>query len=219
MNAGRLSLDFASFESRIHAEWDEDPSAHMLGSFPLRSHVKLAAAHVFLDGLKQLQNTYGQLASAPRLVTDLLLDSFLYHLVGAKDAVLYEANQALNLDIPDKEVCQARINLTLPNNAGMKPLNEISGDKKSWFWEANNFRNKAAHRSILHFAHAQKLGVGQGPARTYLVNDTQEARKGRTDLEVVPYCEDRLQKMRSLVQAMHQGFGRDLQTRSGKGID
>jgi hypothetical protein len=80
------------------------------------------------------------------------IDCFLAHIIGAKDALLVEINNRLNLGIPIEDIELETVNneLNKRNKDGLlKHLNNIASDPNSWFWFLNEIRNHFLHRDRL----------------------------------------------------------------------
>ena len=77
------------------------------------------------------------------------IDCFLAHIIGAKDALLFEINNRMNLGISTEFINLETVNneLNNRNKAGLlEHLNKIASNPNSWFWFLNEIRNHFLHR-------------------------------------------------------------------------
>jgi len=78
-------------------------------------------------------------------------ESFLFHLMGAKDSFLLELNYYYNINLPDNNVTSKRLQETLEKK-GLKSLelnelNALENENNSWLFNAKEMRDHATHRA------------------------------------------------------------------------
>jgi hypothetical protein len=113
-----------------------------------RVRFKLYGAAQHLNKLKEINRIHGNINKL-RLQSEMEMDCFLAHIIGAKDALLVEINNKLNLGIPIEDIELKTVNNELNNrNKGglLKHLNNIASNPDSWFWFLNEIRNHFLHR-------------------------------------------------------------------------
>jgi Cthe_2314-like HEPN len=113
-----------------------------------RVRFKLIAASRHLNELKEIKRVHGNINKL-RLQSEMEMDCFLAHIIGAKDALLVEINNKLNLHIPIEKIELKTVNKKLKRRNKeelLKYLNKISSNPKSWFWLLNEIRNHFLHR-------------------------------------------------------------------------
>lgn len=78
-------------------------------------------------------------------------ESFLFHLVGAKDSFLQEINYALTLGLPEHRVTEENLRTTLnkrgKNCQALDEIETLENDGGSWMNLATWFRNQGTHRA------------------------------------------------------------------------
>jgi len=84
-------------------------------------------------------------------------ESFLFHLVGAKDSFLQELNAVYKLELPIKQVKETKLQGALGkktlNCPALKKIVELEKDKTGWLALAIELRDHGTHRSHIprHF--------------------------------------------------------------------
>jgi len=112
---------------------------------------KLYAAAQHLNKLKEINRIHGNINKL-RLQSEIEIDCFLAHIIGAKDALLVEINNKLNLGIPIECIDLKTVNGELKNRNKvglLEDLNKITSNHNSWFWFLNEIRNHFLHRERL----------------------------------------------------------------------
>lgn len=105
-----------------------------------------------MDRLKELQeNKASTVSSEARLLAEIEIDEFFYQLVSAKDALLQEINQKLQLILSLKDVNTEKINSRLKDQSRedvMAKINRV-GSEGNWLWLVNEFHNISKHRQLV----------------------------------------------------------------------
>lgn len=84
-------------------------------------------------------------------------ESFLFHLIGAKDSFLQEVNAAYKLELPIKQVKETNLQKALKEKTISSPalttIVELEKEKNSWLALAIELRHQGTHRSNIprHF--------------------------------------------------------------------
>ena len=128
-----------------------------------------------------------------RLNWELEIEELLFHLIGAMDCLLVRINERLKLGLEDRmvnaiNVCK-KLRLKKRNDL-IKELWELINPHnpiRSWLKILTDLRNTGTHRSIIN------LSFTGGGTRITFVEDP------KSDLEIIPYLDDRIQKMRDLI--------------------
>lgn len=174
---------------------------------------KLELAGYFFDNLKALAAGAGCLAYvkyAQLLERRANLDGFFFEIVSAKDFFLQKINDnyaglAKNeaTDIRQLKICLKCKDASSALEA-VKSIEKELSHKDSWLWKLNNYRNSATHRELLHLAHTAEPGP-ENP-KTYLFKDPENPLQGPADIEVIPYCDQSLGKMRSYLEELYSNL-------------
>lgn len=171
---------------------------------------KLERAGYFLNNLKTLAEEAGALAYVKQDKQQEMranLDGFFFEIISAKDFFLQGINDnyaalAKNeaTDIRQLKICLKCKDASSALEA-VKSIEKELSDKDSWLWKLNNYRNSATHRELLHFEHT--VNVGRENPKTYLFENPEDPSQGHADIEVIPYCEQSLRKMRSYLEELY----------------
>ena len=84
-------------------------------------------------------------------------ESFLFHLIGAKDSFLQELNAAYKLELPIKQVKETNLQKALKKKTlscpALATIVKLENDKTSWLALAIELRHQGTHRSNIprHF--------------------------------------------------------------------
>jgi len=118
----------------------------------------------------------------------------------------------------------------------VESLERLLSDKGSWLCRLNNYRNSATHREILMEVHniilppmgdkksskialqfpgqvvktaygEQKVDVPEENLKICLLENPDEPSKGHADIEVIPYCEESLTRMKGLLERLYSELG------------
>ncbi len=113
----------------------------------------------------------------------------------------------------------------------LRPEQKLRDDQDSWLWRLNNYRNSATHRELLRYWHITEgptfivkksekpqfqidsTGVKRidipsekyewKDGKTYLFKDPEDPSQGRTDIEIITYCEQSLERMRIFLEKLY----------------
>ena len=131
--------------------------------------------------------------SKGRLIWEIEIEELLFHLIGAMDYLLLRINERLNLKLETRKVTAINVCKKLrlkKRNDLIKELWDLSNPRnpvRSWLKILTDLRNTDTHRSIINVSF-----VG-GNTRITLVEDP------KSQLEIIPYLDDRIQRMRDLI--------------------
>jgi hypothetical protein len=135
------------------------------------------------------------------------IECSLAHLVGSVDALLVRINDKLGLGLGIRNVnsgsSMSQINQKLNDNGKgnlLTTLNEAL-EENHWFWILKGLRNQGLHRSLINIQVKVSLyddiNTGKGWSdrnKVLLKTDPQ------TDLEIIPYLEDSINKTKILTE-------------------
>lgn len=109
----------------------------------------------------------------------------------------------MNLRIAEDEVLLPVVKTKLKDNGRLDLINDLiklNDDKFSWYSELKKLRNSGLHRKIINVRVSvnihENIGTGNSfnePTRVYFKDSD-------TALELIPYLEDRIQRMQVLIQ-------------------
>jgi hypothetical protein len=131
--------------------------------------------------------------SRGRLNWEIEIEELLFHLVGAMDYLLLRINERLNLKLETQKVTAITVCKKLrlkKRNDLIKELWDLLNPRnpvRSWLNILTDLRNTGTHRSIINVSFAG------GNTRITFVEDP------KSELEIIPYLDDRIQRMRDLV--------------------
>jgi hypothetical protein len=112
-------------------------------SLQARTEAKLRYAKVHLDELAQLQIISGQDFDRAHS------ESFLFHLFGAKDALLAELNYYYGADLPAKSLTPGQLRTALTQRGVQSPelgrLSQLDQEDDSWYSQAKGMRDHGTH--------------------------------------------------------------------------
>jgi hypothetical protein len=172
---------------------------------------KLEPADYCLQNLRTLASDAGGFAHIPLERQQAMranLDCFFFEVMSAKDFFLQGINDAYGRLLP-KDECTfktselKRLLNSVDDNASevVAKIESLLGTKNSWLWQLNNYRNAATHRELLHMGYV--AGTSSGRVEAHLFKDPEDGKKGNMDTEVVPYCEQALEKMTSFLKGLY----------------
>ncbi len=131
--------------------------------------------------------------SKGRLNWEIEIEELLFHLIGAMDYLLVRINERLNLKLETRKVTAINVCKKLrlkKRNDLIKELWDLSNPRnpvRSWLKILTDLRNTGTHRSIINVI------IAGGNARITFVEDP------KSELEIIPYLDDRIQRMRDLI--------------------
>jgi len=110
-----------------------------------RADAKLSYAKIHLDELKSLGTLSGSDFDRAHQ------ESFLFHLLGAKDAFLIELNAYYGVDLPKNDLTIGKLRkkqiARQKDYAEVTALSELEKDKNSWLLHAKEMRDHSTHVS------------------------------------------------------------------------
>jgi hypothetical protein len=128
-----------------------------------------------------------------RLNWEIEIEELLFHLIGAMDYLLVRINERLNLKLETQQVTAINVCKKLrlkKRNDLIKELWDLLNPRnpvRSWLKILTDLRNTDTHRSIINVSFAG------GNTRITFVQDP------KSELEIIPYLDDRIQRMRDLI--------------------
>ena len=131
--------------------------------------------------------------SGGRLNWEIEIEELLFHLMSAMDYLLVRINERLNLKLETRKVTAINVCKKLrlkKRNDLIKELWDLSNPRnpvRSWLKILTDLRNTDTHRSIINVSFAG------GNRRITFVEDP------KSELEIIPYLDDRIQRMRDLI--------------------
>jgi hypothetical protein len=131
--------------------------------------------------------------SKARLNWEIEIEELLFHLIGAMDYLLVRINERLNLKLETRKVTAINVCKKLrlkKRNDLIKELWDLSNPRnpvRSWLKILIDVTNTGTHRSIINVSFAR------GNTRITFVEDP------KSELEIIPYLDDRIQRMRDLI--------------------
>ena len=131
--------------------------------------------------------------SQGRLNWEIEIEELLFHLMSAMDYLLVRINERLNLKLETRKVTAINVCKKLrlkKRNDLIKELWDLSNPRnpvRSWLKILTDLRNTDTHRSIINVSFAG------GNTRITFVEDP------KSELEIIPYLDDRIQRMRDLI--------------------
>ena len=177
---------------------------------------KLECARYFLDNLKSLAEDARGLHNIKMDKQQEMranLDGFFFEIISAKDFFLQGMNDRYGVGLPKDEatkIPQLKRGLSdanAPKNASevIKSIEKLLSDEDSWLWRLNNYRNSATHRELLHMGYV--AGTTLSGVEAHLFKDPEDGKKGNMDTEVIPYCEQVLEKMTRFLKEQYSRLG------------
>jgi hypothetical protein len=139
------------------------------------------------------------------------MEELLSHLIGSIDSLLFRINQKLNLGLTSNNVSLTAVNDRLRSSGRMYILQDLNDlldpniypksqyPNGSWLSILYELRNAGLHRTIIpKRVHSlnENINTGKGssdPNKTYFAADPD------SKLEMVPYLEDRIQKVKDFI--------------------
>jgi len=128
-----------------------------------------------------------------RLNWEIEIEDILFHLIGAMDCLLVRINERLNLRLEIRKVTAINICKKLrlkKRNDLIKELWDLVNPHNpvhSWLKILTDLRDTGTHRSIINVSFAG------GNMHITFIEDPD------SDLEIIPYLDDRIQRMRDLI--------------------
>ena len=159
-----------------------------------RIEFKFYAAEKHLQILSDLQ-AKGKTPnnSDGRIEWELEIEELLFHLIGTMDCLLIRINERLKLGLEIRKVTAINVCKKLrlkKRNDLIKELWDLvnpNNPVRSWLKILIELRNTGTHRSIIN------VNFDGGNTHITFVEDP------KSDLEIIPYLDDRIQRMRNLI--------------------
>lgn len=167
-----------------------------------RTDAKLRYAQVHLDEMKSAGIIGGSDFDRAHL------ESFLFHLLGAKDAFIIELNEYYECNLPGSELTAGKLRGKLEKDGRHSPelaeLFALEQDERSWFSQAKAMRDFSTHvRGIPHNFH---LG-GQADGEIWLQDPSNGENIPRHFVDVFA---DWLSYMNKLLEHLRETAIRDI---------
>jgi hypothetical protein len=128
-----------------------------------------------------------------RLNWELEIENLLFHLIGAMDCLLVRINERLKLGLEIRKVnainvCK-KLRLKKRNNMTKELWDLVNPNNpvRTWLKILIGLRNAGTHRSIINISFA-----GGNTSITFVEDP-------KSNLEIIPYLDDRIQRMRDLI--------------------
>jgi hypothetical protein len=159
-----------------------------------RIEFKFYAAEKHLQILSEMQ-AKGKTPnnSDGRIDWELEIEELLFHLIGTMDCLLIRINERLKLGLEIRKVSAINVCKKLrlkKRNDLIKELWDLvnpNNPVRSWLKILIDLRNTSTHRSIIN------VNFAGGNTHITFVEDP------KSDLEIIPYLDDRIQRMRDLI--------------------
>lgn len=203
-------------------KWLEDTAQKVLLAtrrdhveFPIINRVefKLAAARYFVDAMKAMrQNGWWKYTNFD---LDVNLDCFFLELIGAIDAFLQLANLLFGLGLSEDEVklstINARLKKTQTTSKAITRLNKLASNRRGWYWQLNEYRNRLAHRRGLEKRTTLEPQRKRVEIYIYDYVDLQYDYSKTWQREVTSYCDSVWTKAVILIRSLCQLLVDDLE--------
>jgi hypothetical protein len=186
---------------------DGDDQVHTKRLLDDRVEFKLYAAEQHLNRLKEIENTYGDIAKYnARIEVEMEVDCFLSQLVGAVDSLLFQINDRLDLGIPADRVNFANVQSAL--SAKTKKIDLLSPLDRArqhgnWYYMLSELRNQLVHKTFLRKVIIPVDDFQPKPRQVRFLNVLPEFQDNNPDhimdMEVIQYLEKSLQQVRELI--------------------
>jgi hypothetical protein len=183
-----------------------------------RIKFKYYAAEKHLSALKGfVANGETIYEDTSRIRFEIEMEDLLSHLIGTIDSLLFRINKKLSLGLNPQNIFVRTVNDKLDKIGRkdiLKDLNDLLDPnfypknlyaKGSWLSILYELRNVGMHRAIIpkrvDVNLYENVNTGQGwsgPTKIYFAADPE------SKLEMIPYLEDRIQKMKDLINGILQ---------------
>jgi hypothetical protein len=161
-----------------------------------RVRFKLYACQLRLKNLKNIESKYGNLASADvRLSAEIEIDCLLSQMIGTVDSLLIEINDKLELGISiDKVQMVTVLSGLLAKTKKIELLEDLDNASQygNWYWLVQQLRNYSFHSSLIL--------MPANSTRLYLPRMPTSSVNGSTSIELIPYLEQSLNKLKKLIE-------------------
>jgi hypothetical protein len=169
-------------------------SAVNIASLRARTDAKLAYAQIHLDELK------GRSTSGGTDFDRAFQESFLFHLLGAKDAFLQEVNVLYGTNLEPTSLSVGKLQKLIKARGARSEelfeIHQLESEEESWLSHAKQMRDHCAH--VTGVARAYHLG-GKNHHKVFLKNPTT----GRdVEIHVIEAFSQWLEAMRALLETL-----------------
>ena len=177
-----------------------------------RVKFKLYAAETHLNNLKNIKQTFGNIMGKGKISAEIEIDNFFAQIIGAKDSLLIQISEKLNLKIPISKVNSSSVNAELKSISKqnlLSELNKLASDPTSWFWKLNELRNHSIHRKMLN-KHIKvglydNINTGENSNSSpeeYFLADPTDPNPTPMDKQIIEYLEESLENMQNLIESI-----------------
>ena len=185
-----------------------DDEGHIKRLLDDRVEFKLYAAEQHLNRLKEIENTYGDIAKDnARIEVEMEVDCFLSQLVGAVDSMLFQINDRLDLGIPTDRVDFTNVQSAL--SAKTKKIDLLSPLDRArqhgnWYYILSELRNQLVHKTFLKKVIPPIHDFQPRPRQVRFLNILGEFEGNNPfdhvmDMEVIQYLEKSLQQVSDII--------------------
>jgi hypothetical protein len=189
-----------------------DDEGHIKRLLNDRVEFKLYAAEQHLNRLKEIENSYGDIAKDnARIEVEMEVDCFLSQLVGAVDSLLFQINDRLDLGIPTDRVNFANVQSAL--SAKTKKIDLLSPldsarQYGNWYYMLSELRNQLVYKTFLKKVITQGQDFPLPKPRQvrflnvlgeFVGNKNNSPFENIMDMEVIQYLDKSLQQVRELI--------------------
>ena len=163
---------------------------------------KLERTEYFLNNIKDMALASGGLPHVKATDQNKLranLDAFFFELLSSKDIFLQRVNDKYahlrRKDGTKIGILKPHL-VGYPNALAVVEAIEKEMSQGTWLWILNNYRNAATHCELLGFHYE----AGRSShVEAYLHKNPEDPSQGHADIEVIPYCEQSLSKMKAFL--------------------
>jgi hypothetical protein len=175
--------------------FEPNPSARELLDNRIKFKIYWAEKH--LQNLKDFQKVE-EVNSSPetRVKWEHEVESLLFYMIGAKDALLVRICDRLGLGIDEDK--RAQIDLINPElksrckEAILDRLNNLRSQPNNWFWDVNKNRIIGTHTGLINIHISRNIGSASEDRITLRVQSDRS-------LAAIPYLEKCLGHMKELI--------------------
>lgn len=126
------------------------------------------------------------------------IEPFVFHIVGVRDSLLVKINDKLGLRLKEEEVNMKSIGNKLNQLNEQNLLTDLGNlDSDNCFQILKKLRNQSTHRTLINVQFRHEIGTGgSDEPKVFFVADPDKR------LEVIPFLETSLQKVKLLLQTI-----------------
>jgi hypothetical protein len=174
-----------------------------------RVEFKLYAAEQHLNKLKEIEKAFGNISKdKARIEVEMEIDCFLSQLVGAVDSLLSQISDRLDLGISRDRINFVNVQSALiakTKKIDLLSALDMARQQGNWYQILNELSNLSVHRSFLKRVISLYDFTSPKPEQVRFRNVQRELEESNNpfdhvmDMEVIPYLEKSLQKVRELI--------------------